>query len=40
MAFVVVFMFVAPRLKEHNYIENPEDHPALQNQVIADTNNL
>jgi POT family proton-dependent oligopeptide transporter len=40
MAFVVVFMFVAPRLKEHNYIENPEDEPVLQNQVIADTNNL
>ncbi|MDO3628154.1 POT family MFS transporter [Mucilaginibacter sp. BT774] len=40
MAFIVVFMFVAPRLKEHNYIENPEDEPVMQNQVIADTNNL
>jgi POT family proton-dependent oligopeptide transporter len=39
LAFIVIFMFVAPRLKEHNYIENPEEEPPL-NQIIADTNNL
>jgi len=34
--FVVVFMFVSPRLKERNYINDPY----VENQVIADTNNL
>jgi POT family proton-dependent oligopeptide transporter len=38
MAFVVVFLFVSPHIKEHNYIENPESDD--KNQVIADTNNL
>jgi POT family proton-dependent oligopeptide transporter len=36
--FVVAFLIVSPRLKEHNYIENPE--PELKNQIIADTDNL
>ena len=27
-AFVIVFLFVSPRLKERNYIDNPEDEPA------------
>ena len=36
--FVIVFLFVSPRLKEHNYIENPE--PEIKNQIIADTDNL
>jgi hypothetical protein len=40
MVFFIVFIFVAPRLKEHNYIDNPDDKSALQNQIIADTNNL
>ncbi len=35
--FVVAFLIVSPRLKEHNYIINPE--PDL-NQIIADTDNL
>ena len=35
-AFTIGFMFVSPRLKEHNYITDPY----LENQVIADTNNL
>jgi len=34
--FVVAFMFVSPRLKERNYITDPY----VENQVIADTNNL
>ncbi|GAC1308689.1 MAG: hypothetical protein NVSMB24_22800 [Mucilaginibacter sp.] len=34
--FSVVFMFVAPRLKERSYITDPY----VENQVIADTNNL
>jgi POT family proton-dependent oligopeptide transporter len=34
--FVLVFMFVAPRLKERSYITDPY----IENQVIADTNNL
>ena len=34
--FVIVFMFVSPRLKERNYITDPY----VENQVIADTNNL
>jgi POT family proton-dependent oligopeptide transporter len=38
MAFVVVFLIVSPRIKEHNYIENPE--PDIKNQIIADTDNL
>ncbi len=37
LVFFVIFIFVAPRLKEHNYIDNPEP---LKNQVIADTENL
>ena len=34
--FTVGFMFVSPRLKEHNYITDPYQ----ENKVIADTNNL
>lgn len=34
--FILVFMFVAPRLKERSYITDPY----IDNQVIADTNNL
>ena len=34
--FVVAFMIVSPRLKERNYITDPY----IENQVIADTNNL
>jgi POT family proton-dependent oligopeptide transporter len=34
--FVVVFLFVSPRLKERSYITDPY----VENQVIADTNNL
>lgn len=34
--FTVVFMFVSPRLKERSYITDPY----VENQVIADTNNL
>jgi len=34
--FVIVFMFVAPRLKERSYITDPY----IENEVIADTNNL
>jgi POT family proton-dependent oligopeptide transporter len=34
--FIVVFLFVAPRLKERSYITDPY----VENQVIADTNNL
>jgi POT family proton-dependent oligopeptide transporter len=33
---ILVFLFVAPRLKERNYITDPY----IENQVIADTNNL
>ena len=36
VVFILVFMFVAPRLKERSYITDPY----LENQVIADTNNL
>ena len=36
--FVVVFMFVSPRMKERNYIAEPEAD--IRNQVIADTDNL
>ncbi|HVS91507.1 MAG TPA: MFS transporter [Mucilaginibacter sp.] len=39
MAFVVVFLFVSPHIKEHNYIENPED-AADHNKIVADTDNL
>jgi POT family proton-dependent oligopeptide transporter len=38
VVFILVFFIVAPRLKEHNYIENPE--PADESKIIADTNNL
>ncbi|RYZ95571.1 MAG: MFS transporter, partial [Sphingobacteriaceae bacterium] len=34
--FILAFMFVAPRLKERSYITDPY----IENQVIADTNNL
>jgi POT family proton-dependent oligopeptide transporter len=34
--FVLAFMIVSPRLKERNYITDPY----IDNQVIADTNNL
>jgi len=34
--FIIVFMFVAPRLKERNYITDP----VIDNQVLADTQNL
>ncbi len=34
--FIIVFMFVAPRLKERNYITDPY----IDNQVLADTQNL
>jgi POT family proton-dependent oligopeptide transporter len=34
--FILVFMFVAPRLKERNYITDPY----IDNQVISDTHNL
>lgn len=40
MAFVVVFMFVSPRLKEHNYITDPYIDDAVKNKIIADTNEL
>lgn len=35
-AFLVIYMFIAPRLKERSYIAEPEE----ENEVIADTNNL
>lgn len=34
--FIIVFLFVSPRLKERNYITDPY----VDNQVIADTHNL
>ena len=34
--FIIVFMFVSPRLKERSYISDPY----IENQVIADTDNL
>lgn len=41
LVFVVAFLFVSPRLKEHNYIENPEPVPSAdKNKMIADTDNL
>jgi len=36
MVFVVVFMFVAPRLKERSYITDPY----TENEAIANTDNL
>ncbi|BAU54271.1 POT-type proton-dependent oligopeptide transporter [Mucilaginibacter gotjawali] len=36
MVFVVAFLIISPRLKERNYITDPY----VDNQVIADTNNL
>lgn len=33
--FTVVFMFVSPRIKEHNYITAAEE-----SKIVADTNNL
>jgi len=40
LVFIVAFMFVSPRLKEHNYITDPYIDEAEHNKVIADTNNL
>jgi len=37
-AFLVAFMIISPRLKERNYINDPDAEP--DNKVIADTNNL
>jgi len=34
--FIIIFMFVSPRLKERNYITDPY----IDNQVLADTQNL
>jgi len=36
MVFVVVFMFVSPRLKERNYILNPY----IENEVVSNTEHL
>ncbi|WP_214070987.1 POT family MFS transporter [Mucilaginibacter sp. dw_454] len=36
-AFLVIYLFIAPRLKERSYIEHPE---AEVDEVIAQTNNL
>ena len=38
--FTIGFMFVSPRLKEHNYITNPYADPAVLTKAIADTDNL
>ena len=40
--FVVVFMFVSPRLKERSYILDPDQEPIPvdRDKIIADTNNL
>ncbi|MFD2872064.1 POT family MFS transporter [Mucilaginibacter ximonensis] len=35
--FLVIYLFVAPRLKERSYIEQPEEE---ENDIIAQTNNL
>jgi POT family proton-dependent oligopeptide transporter len=35
-AFLLLYLFVSPRLKERNYIEQPDD----ENEIIAQTNNL
>lgn len=40
LAFTVVFLIVSPRIKEHNYIENPNEDLADHNKIVADTNNL
>jgi len=40
LVFVVAFMFVSPRLKEHNYITDPYIDEVDHNKIIADTNNL
>ena len=40
VVFIIVFLFVARRIKEHNYIENPEENAADHNKIIADTDNL
>ncbi|MFI5161534.1 MAG: MFS transporter [Sphingobacteriales bacterium] len=40
VAFIIVFLIVSPRMKEHNYIENPGDNAADHNKIIADTDNL
>jgi POT family proton-dependent oligopeptide transporter len=40
VVFIVVFLLVARRIKEHNYIEHPEDEQASHNKIIADTDNL
>jgi POT family proton-dependent oligopeptide transporter len=40
LVFVVVFMFVSPRLKERNYITDPYVDDAVKNKIIADTDNL
>lgn len=34
--FLVIYLVISPRLKERNYISDPE----IDNEVIADTNNL
>ncbi|HVW13102.1 MAG TPA: MFS transporter [Mucilaginibacter sp.] len=39
VVFIIVFLFVSPHIKEHNYIENPED-AADHNKIVADTDNL
>jgi len=38
--FTIVFMFVSPRLKEHNYITNPYIDDKEKSKMIADTDNL
>jgi len=38
VAFIIVFIFVAPRIKEHNYVESTGD--AENSKIIADTDNL
>lgn len=38
--FTVAFMFVSPRLKEHNYITNPYVDDQAKSKMIADTDNL
>ena len=35
-AFIIGFMIISPRLKERNYIDNPD----VENEVIAETGNL
>ena len=38
--FTIAFMFVSPRLKEHNYITNPYVDDKEKSKMIADTDNL